>query len=120
MKILITEVEKGITEFLRQELEKEKYETSSAREGISGLGKCFVFNTENHQQQFDVEGVTDCRKCHDFENWKATNFNHNTSKFPLVGKHAEIACTDCHKETIQNNTRFIPYKLKDYRCEACH
>ncbi|KAF0128565.1 MAG: Cytochrome c family protein [Bacteroidetes bacterium] len=88
---------------------------------FSGLTeKCTVCHTDNHQQQFDVEGVTDCRKCHDFENWKATNFNHNTTKFPLVGKHAEIACTDCHKETIQNNTRFIPYKLSDYRCEACH
>jgi len=39
MKILIIEDEKGITEFLRQGLEEEAYETASARDGITGLEK---------------------------------------------------------------------------------
>lgn len=50
-----------------------------------------------------------CEECHNTENW-AANTDH--SLFPLLGKHAETACAECHP----NQT----YLGTPHACEACH
>lgn len=38
-----------------------------------------------------------CTACHDAGKWKATpGFEHDTTDYPLTGRHAEVACDQCH------------------------
>lgn len=88
---------------------------------FSGLkDQCTHCHTDNHQNQFDINGNTDCLRCHDFNNWKAERFDHAKTGFPLEGKHAGVACADCHKSFPVNQQSYVLYKIKDFRCEACH
>lgn len=88
---------------------------------FSGLSDhCSSCHNDNHQNQFDNKGLTDCRRCHDFSNWKAEKFDHAKTAFPLEGKHALVACTDCHKTVPVGQKSYILYKINDFKCEACH
>lgn len=57
---------------------------------------------------------TNCKKCHTTKSWKKLSFNHNTdTDFPLRGRHADVACEDCHTKD--------PYKVKiKSTCISCH
>ncbi len=81
---------------------------------------CEVCHTDIHQGQFRVEGVTDCMKCHTFENWNPVLFDHNKTKFSLVGAHQNLDCSRCHKEVESQGIKFIQYKMEDFRCASCH
>jgi len=38
-----------------------------------------------------------CERCHNDQDWQRNiNFNHNKTKFPLVGAHATALCEACH------------------------
>ena len=39
---------------------------------------------------------TDCAACHTTDGWSPAAFDHNLSAFPLTGRHAELACEQCH------------------------
>lgn len=81
---------------------------------------CSTCHTNNHQGQFDKDGISDCKQCHDFNNWKAEKFDHTTTAFPLEGKHALVACIDCHKTVPVAQKSYVLYKIKDFKCESCH
>ena len=76
----------------------------------AGLPKtCISCHNDNHNKQFEKNGITDCSECHGTENWKASKFNHDKTAFKLDGKHQNVACAKCHKPgkdekycTIQN------------------
>ena len=55
---------------------------------------CFSCHTkdDHHNGQFGQ----DCSICHIPTGWKNITFDHNTSAFPLTGKHAQLECTQCH------------------------
>jgi hypothetical protein len=55
---------------------------------------------------------TDCARCHNTEGWETEIFNHNLSIFKLVGKHAEVACAQCHVAGVHQGT--------PQECVACH
>ena len=73
----------------------------------------------------------DCAACHTESGWKEkAKFDHDKTKFPLLGKHGDIKCADCHKST---NYKEAPkdcigcHKKDDKheatlgtKCEACH
>ena len=55
----------------------------------------------------------DCAACHTESGWKEkSRFDHEKTKFPLLGKHLDTKCAECHKST---NYREAP---KD--CFSCH
>lgn len=88
---------------------------------FSGLSQqCSACHQDNHQGQFDRDGLTDCLRCHDPSNWKAEKFDHTKTRFPLEGKHAQAACGDCHKTLPVTDKSYVLYKINDFRCEACH
>ncbi len=64
--------------------------------------------------------MTDCKRCHDASDWMPNNFDHNTTTFPLEGRHAEIECIDCHKPIVQNGKSVIEYKIEKFECLDCH
>lgn len=55
---------------------------------------------------------TDCAKCHVEKDWKTTAFDHDKTKFKLLGKHVDVKCAKCHADN----------KFKDtpMQCNACH
>lgn len=74
-----------------------------------------------HQQDFDQTASPahtenrlphQCQNCHHTGAWKPSTFNHQTTQFPLTGKHQRTLCISCHQE---GNYREIS-KL----CLDCH
>ncbi len=54
-----------------------------------------------------------CATCHTERAWKEGNrFDHAKSSFPLTGKHAKVACSDCHKDKM--------FKEAPLACVGCH
>jgi hypothetical protein len=83
--------------------------------------KCMVCHTPDpHKGQFAARPRKgECEECHKVEGWKPSLFGvkeHDTSKYPLKGKHIKVECDKCHlpagKDTI--------YKVKFAACTDCH
>lgn len=56
---------------------------------------------------------TNCSACHTEKNWKETGkFDHDKTRFALVGKHAKVECKECHKSLM--------YKEAPRECYGCH
>ncbi|MDD5184535.1 MAG: cytochrome c3 family protein [Paludibacter sp.] len=56
-----------------------------------------------------------CAVCHTTENWskiKENGFNHNTTKFPLVGQHKMVDCRKCHTS--------LDFSKATTNCASCH
>ena len=55
----------------------------------------------------------DCGSCHSERSWKEpAKFNHDQTSFPLLGKHVQADCKDCHKSTM--------FKEAPKDCYGCH
>jgi len=73
-----------------------------------------------HKGQFAARPKKgECSECHTVDGWKPSLFGvkeHDTSGYPLKGKHAKVECAKCHipagKDTI--------YKVKFETCADCH
>ena len=54
-----------------------------------------------------------CNKCHNVQGWgKRVKFDHNKTKFPLVGVHAVTTCENCHLSA--------KFKEASTKCVDCH
>jgi len=53
-----------------------------------------------------------CGDCHSERNWKQSTFDHAKTQFPLLGKHVQTKCQDCHRDT---NFKHTPAD-----CFSCH
>jgi hypothetical protein len=67
-----------------------------------------------HQKDEPHEGRfgADCTRCHTMDAWTPATFDHSLAAFQLEGKHADVACEDCHMVEIQLGT--------PKECFACH
>jgi len=55
-----------------------------------------------------------CDSCHSPNGWKLWDFDHNQqTRFPLTGRHAQLACGDCHRRP--GGQMKLPTD-----CAACH
>jgi hypothetical protein len=94
-----------------------------------------------HKGQFDARPKKgECAECHNVDGWKPSLFGvkeHDSSQYPLKGKHIKVECakchipagkdtiykvrfalcTDCHKDPHDNQFAVAPFKN---RCEECH
>jgi hypothetical protein len=72
-----------------------------------------------------------CETCHTPNEWKRSIFDHDKTKFPLKGKHRQVACDTCHRgmlyEEKLETTCYSCHKQDDVhkgqqgkRCEQCH
>lgn len=82
--------------------------------------ECETCHKDIHFNQFKVEGISDCSRCHTFENWKPEKFDHNKTNFSLEGAHQKVECAGCHPKVELNGNTFIKFKLDDFKCAACH
>ena len=64
--------------------------------GLS-FAKCTGCHADPHKGSFTAS----CESCHVTSSWKKiaqlVGFDHQKTKFPLLGKHMAVACSDCHK-----------------------
>ncbi|HJW31053.1 MAG TPA: hypothetical protein VJ508_17625, partial [Saprospiraceae bacterium] len=81
---------------------------------------CSSCHADVHERQFEVAGTTDCNRCHGFEAWKPSEFDHQTARFKLDGAHIKVACDKCHKPEIRDNKTIIQYRLEKFECVDCH
>ena len=71
-----------------------------------------------------------CESCHKETGWKNTRLDHGLTRFPLLGKHARVACKDCHitprykdakTDCYSCHTKDDKHKLRlGTLCEECH
>lgn len=55
----------------------------------------------------------DCATCHVERSWKESpGFDHDKTRYPLLGKHARVECKACHKDAL--------YRQTPSQCIACH
>ncbi len=82
-----------------------------------------------HKSQFaDTLGITTCENCHVTEVWTDVTFDHETTKFPLLGAHAAQTCESCHTNSSRLQLDFevyadsttIHYTGLDFACATCH
>ena len=81
---------------------------------------CYACHDNAHDRQFEEEGITDCRRCHGFDQWKPSLFDHNTARFILEGAHLEVSCGECHLPQDVSGKQVIQYKMEKIECAACH
>jgi hypothetical protein len=72
----------------------------------------------------------DCAGCHTEASWSEARFDHDATKFPLVGKHQDVDCALCHPAERFENTAMecqSCHRLEDVhrgrfgeRCDTCH
>ena len=74
---------------------------------------CIDCHRDPHQAKFGNR----CEKCHTTTAWRGTvkkGFNHDMTRYPLRGKHQQVACEKCHQPNR-------PVKgLSFATCRSCH
>jgi hypothetical protein len=66
-------------------------------------------NDDKHKESLGK----DCGSCHSERGWKEpAKFNHDQTSFPLLGKHVDTDCKECHKSAM--------FKEAPKECFACH
>ena len=98
--------------------------------------RCASCHEDRHRGEFK-QG---CESCHSTATWKQSSFvaqfDHSKTKYPLLGKHLDVACDVCHrsgdfKATIAHNLCADCHKPDPHngqflqradggRCESCH
>jgi hypothetical protein len=83
---------------------------------------CSSCHEDVHAAQFaQVNGGTDCASCHQPARWKPSGFDHNTSAFPLDGRHRAVACISCHKQRTEiRGAAVLIYRNTPKECAQCH
>lgn len=80
-----------------------------------GLVKLALTCDSCHQKDDPHAGQLgrDCATCHSDTSWKQpVRFDHGLAAFPLIGKHAAVACAGCHQSRR--------YKDASTACADCH
>jgi hypothetical protein len=86
--------------------------------GLSFSG-CPSCHTDPHHGAFqEVKPGSKCEGCHNTGGWKSnrpsSSFNHTLTKFRLTGKHDDLSCGKCHKDS--DFSRTLAHEL----CQNCH
>ena len=91
------------------------------KQRFSGLSvSCGSCHSDNHNRQFEVNGITDCLRCHEKKAWVIPVFDHNRTDFKLDGKHEKVQCYKCHKTITEQQITYVLYKIKETKCVDCH
>ena len=54
-----------------------------------------------------------CERCHGEDNWRRiASFDHDITRFPLIGYHAVVTCEECHRSMRFKDTSLV--------CASCH
>ena len=84
--------------------------------------KCESCHKDVHDGQFLAkDSTTHCADCHTAARWKPSTFDHDKTRLPLTGGHANVACDKCHKQTkFVDGKDVVIYKNTPLKCAECH
>ncbi len=105
---------------------KAKYPLSGRTKFLGLDDNCLSCHEDVHRFQQSQKELTDCKICHAFDaravtQAKGLRFDHGkVADFPLIGRHAETKCTNCHVSS--SGTKATIFKMKDRpeKCAGCH
>jgi hypothetical protein len=86
---------------------------------------CSDCHKDPHDNQFASAPFNNrCEECHSVQDWHRTSYSiakHRDSRFPLLGAHAAVPCSECHKAGLAGRTdKILPFHFEDRSCTACH
>lgn len=85
---------------------------------------CSSCHNDAHVGQFAArpnQPQRDCSACHGTEAFKPAAFNHDKqTNFPLIGKHNEAKCEQCHPMADAKGTKIARYRPVPSACISCH
>jgi hypothetical protein len=71
-----------------------------------------------HGDQFAGQA---CSDCHTTDSFRIPGFDHSGTRFPLDGRHQDVACNRCHAiEVRADGTELRRYRPLGLQCEDCH
>lgn len=83
--------------------------------------RCLDCHRDPHKGQLDkFVSKSGCEFCHSVQSWRKVTYDHSTTKFPLTGKHAEVACTRCHKPEGVGSQQRLQFTSLRVDCSSCH
>ena len=98
---------------------KGKHHTTACKECHTGnlypkeklSQECYACHKKDDKHKESLG--TNCAACHTEKNWKEVGkFDHEKTKFPLLGKHVKVECKECHKSQM--------FKEAPKDCFGCH
>ncbi|MDP2343621.1 MAG: cytochrome c3 family protein [Deltaproteobacteria bacterium] len=90
--------------------------------GDKGPMRCESCHDDVHAGQFDARiKARGCNACHDARSFKEPEFDHDGSRFPLLGKHKRVDCVACHaRERRPGKPALVRYRPLPFACADCH
>ncbi|MCC6815833.1 MAG: cytochrome c family protein [Saprospiraceae bacterium] len=82
--------------------------------------KCSGCHENIHGTQFEIEGITDCKRCHTSQDWNPRLFDHNLARFKLEGAHLKLECKSCHLPVIESEKNVTLFRNGKLDCKDCH
>ncbi len=86
------------------------------------FGSCQSCHTDAHKGRF-TQACTQCHTTDGFHKVKGAQFKHESTNFPLRGRHAAIPCEKCHGAAAKakNAAGETGFHITNFRqCTACH
>lgn len=92
----------------------ERVACESCHKNQQYKGVAFAACTACHTDPHTPKATAACTSCHSPASWRSRRFDHQTTRFPLAGRHQAVACAECHvRPALQVTPRFDT-------CAACH
>ena len=86
---------------------------------IKSFTDCSPCHNSPHAERFANQS---CTSCHTTEAWrlpKEKTFDHNLTKFKLLGRHATVRCEQCHVRS-EKTSFAAAFKIQHTACKDCH
>jgi len=77
---------------------------------------CATCHDSPHARVYGEDASVDaCETCHQVASWTAVTFNHDVTRFPLLGQHELASCAACHESWLAAlDSVSVP------TCDVCH
>jgi len=90
--------------------------------GPANGASCGDCHSDPHAGQFEVDGSTDCERCHTSDSPNFSSFDHDRdSRFRLGEQHERLDCAACHlSQALPSGAEAIRYRPMGTECVDCH
>ncbi len=93
---------------------------------LEGCVSCHAGKDYDFIQQHSADLGFECLLCHDGSDWMS-GFDHQSTVFPLDGRHAQALCSACHtqvrfvsQQSIDQENILQVFRQTPSTCAACH
>jgi hypothetical protein len=86
------------------------------------FARCSNCHQDPHAERFQARNQGECGGCHSEAGFRPSRFGiaqHATTRFPLAGHHAAVACSKCHDRPATEGRR-LDWSTTKLRCADCH